>query len=86
MVMSGMMVIMHRTGGICKRLDTDTVRKIRDLAKNCTGSEIVVERSGGSFTFEIDVQSEGEAWQTPKKAAKAGTRSMDVDDAEIIPS
>ena len=85
MVSSGMMVIMHRSGGIAKRLDPDTERKIRDLVKACKGSEIVLERSGGSFTFEIDVNSESEEWKTqgPKKAAKVSTRSMDVDETQI---
>ena len=82
MVTSGMMVIMHRSGGIAKRLDADSERKIRDIVKGCKGSEIVLERGNGSFTFELDVQSE---WETPKakRTAKSGTRSMDVDEAQI---
>ena len=80
MVSSGMMVIMHRSGGIAKRLDPDTERQIRDLVKGCRGSEIVLERSGGSFTFEIDVKAEDEGWSTQtKKPARADTRSMEVD-------
>ena len=60
MVASDMMVIMHRSGGNAKRLDSDSERKIRDIVKHANGSEIVLERSGGSFPFEIDVKSGGE--------------------------
>ena len=82
MVSSGMMVIMHRSGGIAKRLDADSERKIRDIVKGCQGSEIVLERANGAFTFEIDVQSE---WETPKpkRTIRAGNRSMDVDETQV---
>ena len=82
MVTSGMMVIMHKTGGIAKRFDRDNETKIRDLVKNSQGSEVIFERAGGSFTFEIDVESE-DAWQTPKKPTKTGTQKMDVDQVAI---
>jgi hypothetical protein len=84
MVTNGMMVIMHRTGGIAKRLDIETERKIRDLVKSNQGHEVVLERAGGSFTFEIDVKSE--EWQDPKKAAKAGAQKMQVDEVSIVKS
>ena len=84
MIANGMMVIMHRTGGIAKRLDIETERKIRDLVKGNPGHEVVLERSGGSFTFEIDVKSE--EWEEPKRAAKAGTQRMQVDEVAIAKS
>ena len=86
MVTSGMMVIMHRSGGIAKRLDTDSERKVRDIAKGATGSEVAFERAGGAFTFEIDVKSEEEMWQTPRRVAKKSTQQMDCDEAVIVPS
>ena len=86
MVASGMMVIMHRSGAIAKRLGSDTERKIRDLVKSCKGSEIVFERSGGSFAFEIGVKSEGKDWHATKKTVKASTRSMKVDGVVGVPS
>jgi len=87
MVAGGMMVIMHRSGGIAKRLDADSERRIRDIVKQNSGSEIVLERSGGSFTFEIDVKSEGEGWSTQiKKPARAGNRNMEVDEVFDVPS
>ena len=70
MVASGMMAIMHRLPsctGIAKRLDSDSERKIRAIAKRVSGSEIVFERAVGSFTCESDVKSEGEGVSTPKK-------------------
>jgi hypothetical protein len=83
MVASGMMVVMHRSGGIVKRLDSESEKKVRDIFRQVGGSEIVLERSGGSFTFEIDVKSEGETWSTPKKPSRAGTQKMDVDQVQV---
>ena len=81
MVNSSMLVIMHRSGGIAERLDTDTERKIRDLVKGTQGVEVVLERAGGSFTFEIDVKSDG--WQDPEKIVKASNQKMQVDRVAI---
>ena len=81
MVANGMMVIMHRSGGIAKRLDIETERKIRDLVKGNQGNEVVLERAGGSFTFEIDVKSE--EWKDPKKPVKASNQRMQVDEVAI---
>ena len=67
-------------------MDSDAERKIRDLVKGCRGCETVLERSGGSFTFEIDVKAEDEGWSTQnKRPAKAGTRK-EVDDVACAPS
>ena len=82
MVANGMMVIMHRSGGIAKRLDIETERKIRDLVKGTQGSEVILERAGGSFTFEMDVKS-GDRWQTPKKTTRPSTQKMQVDEVMI---
>jgi hypothetical protein len=81
MVANGMMVIMHRTGGIAKRLDIETERKIRDLVKGNQGHEVVLERAGGSFTFEMDVKSEG--WTEPKKPLKVSNQKMQVDEVAM---
>ena len=83
MVASGMMVIMHRSGGIAKRLDSDSERKIRDIVKQASGCEMVLERSEGFFMFEIDVKSEGEEWSNQKKPARGGNRKMDVDELQV---
>ena len=83
MVASGMMVIMHRSGGIAKRPDADSERKGRDIVEQASGSEIVLERSGGSFTFEIDVESAGETWSNPRKPVRGGNRKMDVDELQV---
>jgi len=82
MVNSGMLVIMHKSGGIAKRFDIETERKIRDLVKGVQGNEVILERSGGAFTFEIDVKSE-EEWKDPKRIAKPGTQRMQVDSYSI---
>ena len=59
MVTPGMMVIVHCSGAIPERLDVETVTEIRDLVNGTQSNELVLERSGGSFTFEIDVKSDG---------------------------
>ena len=81
MVTSGMMVIMHKTGGIAKRLDLETERKIRDLVKGGRGNEVILERAGGAFTFETDVKSEeAGGWKELKNAIRRGN-TMDVDES-----
>ena len=88
MVDSGNLVIMHKTGGIVKRLSPDTERKIRDLVKSKRGPENVVERRGGAFTFDIDIKDEKKSrvpdaeWKKPRNPWKpSGNRKMDVDAA-----
>ena len=39
-------------------------------------------RSGGCFTFEINVKSEGKEWSNPKKPAGGVHRKMDVDELQ----
>ena len=53
------------------------------MGKQASGSEIVLERSGGSSTFETDVKSESEEFSTPKKTIRGGTRKMEVDEVQI---
>jgi len=85
MVNGGMMVIMHRSGDIAKRLDADSERRIRDIVKAAGGSEIILERARGSFTFEMDVKSDDEGWKTQplKRSARPGSRAMDVSETQI---
>ena len=92
---SGVMVIMHRTGGVAKRLRVDTERTTRDLVKRERGNEVVPERSGGAFSFEIEVKIEDKkstasaaataGWSTPnpRKTTRAGNQKVGVDDTQI---
>ena len=79
----GRTIILHRTGGIVKKLSPESEKKIRDIIKAETGPEVILERRGGAFTFDIDVQSDGGSkWETPKKTVKSTinqTSKMDVD-------
>ena len=56
---------------------------IRDIVEQASGSEIVAEMSRGSFTFEIDVASEGEKWITPKNLTRGGNRKIGVDELHV---
>ena len=87
MVDSGNIAIMHKTGGTVKRLSPDTQRKVRDLVKGERGPEIVLERKGGAFTFDIDIKDEkkssarepeAERKKSRNPAKMSGSRKMDV--------
>ena len=72
----GRTIILHRTGGIVKKLSHESEKNIRDIIKAEAGPEVILERRGRAFTFDIDVKSEGsgnqqQQWQTPKKTVKA---------------
>ena len=75
---------MHRTGGIVKKLSSESEKKIRDIIKSEEGPEVILERRGGAFTFDIDVQTEGSQWEHPKKPVKRVSNQstkMEVDEA-----
>ena len=55
---SGNMVILHKTGGIVKKLSHETKKKIRDLVKAEKGAEAILQRKGHAFTFDLDVKAE----------------------------
>ena len=78
---SGRTIILHRTGGIVKKLSSESEKMIRDIIKAEKGPEVILERRGGAFTFDIDVQSdEASKWETPEKTVKSTVRqSSDMD-------
>ena len=65
----GRTIILHRTGGIVKKLSLESEKKIRDIIKSEEGPEVILERRGGAFTFDTDVQTDGNQWETPKREA-----------------
>ena len=79
----GRTIILHRTGGIVKKLSPESEKMIRDIIKAEKGPEVILERRGGAFTFDIDVQSdEASKWETPKKTVRSTVRqSSDMDKA-----
>ena len=78
---SGTLVIMHKTGGIVRRLSPGTDRKIRDLVRAESGPEIVLERRRGAFTHDIDIKDEKTSkapeaeLKKPRNPAKPGANS-----------
>ena len=52
----GRTIILHRTGGIVKKLSHELEKKTRDIIKAEMGPEVILERRGGAFTFDIDVK------------------------------
>ena len=86
MVDAGNMVILHKTGGIVKTLSHSAEKQIRDIIKGERGPELVLQRSGGSFTFDVDVKSEestqraAEKFEPARNTVKAqGNHKIDVD-------
>ena len=47
-----------------KKLSHKTEKAIRDMLKAESGPELVLQRTGGTFTFDVDVKSESEAAQS----------------------
>ena len=75
---SGMMVSMHKTGEIAKRLDLEVEKENQGLREGRGGSEVILERAEGPSTFEVDQKSEeGGKFQIPRKTAKANQLRMD---------
>ena len=85
MTESGNLVILHKTGGIVKKLSRNAEEKIRGIVKAEEGPEIVLQRKSGAFKFDIEVKrGNDDGFQIPKKIAKVkGNREMDVDEAGI---
>ena len=54
---AGKTIILHRTRGIIKKLSHQAEKAIRDIVKADEGPETILERRGGAFTFDIDVNS-----------------------------
>ena len=67
-------IILHKTGGIAKKLTHSDEKKIRDIIKAAPGPELVLQRSGGSFTFEVDVKESEDDWI--KKPVRESTVDM----------
>ena len=61
---SGKTIVLHRTGGIVKKLSHESEKKIRDIIKSEEGQEVILERRGGGFTFDVDVKSEKSSTNT----------------------
>ena len=80
----GRTIILHRTGGIVKKLSPESEKMIRDIIKAEKGPEAILERRGGAFTFDIDVQSdEASRWETPKKTAKSTNCQSSAKDTDV---
>ena len=58
MVESDNMIVLHKTGGIVKKSSHAAEKKIRDRIKAEQGPEVVLQRSAGSFTFDMDMKDQ----------------------------
>ena len=60
----GRTIILHRTGGIVKKLNHESEKKIRDIIKAEEGPEVILERKGGGFTYYVDAKREKSSMNT----------------------
>ena len=85
MVNSGLMIIMRKSRGIAKRLCLEVARKFKDPVKGCGGREAILERAGGSFTFDMYVKSrEGEASKHWEKPATTNNQRVHGNETRIV--
>ena len=56
----GRTVILHRTGGIVKKLSHESEKKIQDIIKAEEGPEVILERRGGR---SIHIRHRCEEWR-----------------------
>ena len=85
MIENGNIVILHRTGGIVKKLSKSAEEKVRDIVKAEAGPEIVLERKAGAFKFDVEMKDgrNERPFETPKKTVKFRKSEIDVDEAGI---
>ena len=84
MVGAGNLVVLHKDGGVAKKLSKEAETRIAAIIRGEGGPEIALQRKGGTFVFDIDVESSGDCeadYQKPKKTVKPRNcnQKMDVD-------
>ena len=85
MTETGNLVILHKTGGIVKKLSRAAEQKVRDIVKGESGPEIILERKAGAFKFDVEIEDERNgAFEKAKNTVRARKgNEMDVDRTEI---
>ena len=80
MVEAGNLVVLHKDGGIAKKLSREAEMRIAAIVRGERGAEIALQRTKGAFVFDVDVQSD-DAFQKPKKTVKPRecNQKMEVD-------
>ena len=85
MVDGGNLIIMHKTGGMIKRVNASTEKDILDYIKRVDGESTPATRRGGAFVIDVDVKEkksiDEEGFMMPKKTAKKdqGVKPMERD-------
>ena len=80
MVEAGNLVVLHKDGGVAKRLPKEVEKQIAAIIRGVSGAEIFLQRTKGAFVFDVDVQSD-DAFQKPKKTVRPRecNHKMEVD-------
>ena len=73
------LIIMHKDGGMVKKLTQEQMNRVIQGLHALEGAEVPITREKGAFTIDIDVQEES-IWKEPKKTVKSQQSSkMEVD-------
>ena len=83
MVDADNLVVMHKDGGIIKKLTEEERKAVMKILNDSKGPSVPIKRKGGAFTIEVDVSEEQEdGFKMAKKTIKAKavqSNDMDVD-------
>ena len=64
---AGNLIVLHKTGGVIKKLSLENEKRIAEIIRNQKGPEIGLQKKGGAFVFEIDVKDQ---FEKPNKPAR----------------
>ena len=73
------LIIMHKDGGMVKKLTQEQLNRVLQGLQALEGSEVPIKREKGAFTIDIEVP-ESSIWKEPKKPVRNQQSSkMEVD-------
>ena len=78
-------VIMHKEGGVIQKLSQSEKEAVMKILEKSKGPKVPIMRKAGAFVIEMNVMSEDEGFQKPKKSVKPkAMRPDDMDMDEIV--
>ena len=83
MVDADNLVVMHKDGGIIKKLTEEERKAVMKIINDSKGPSVPIKRKGGAFTIEVELSEEQEDGfkmaKKPIKAKAVQSNDMDVD-------
>ena len=72
------LVVTWCDGGVIKKITPESLERIKEAIRREQGAEIPVDRSGSTYTIDIDISEEAiEGFRSPKKTVRP--QAMEVD-------